>query len=550
MSDLFGSKEICRTSKIYVTRDLRNQSVFKNLEDNGFSLTELDDSKISTIENSIIATYPGKGRNLDEKLLSSCFLVIFDADDALERLMSKRCFFINSSDQENIQRDVFESLEEILLMRDLQLHEAKKAKDWDEKVNEALSGFEYLIKALPGHKPGDIGQDEGLADLIDFFVRVLIFKERSVAITAEKQFWETLESTFSDFTFDFQSLVTIPIGQKKWNVSEKEESKYSLLKKMGLAFLVSEFRDQSNIIEKQKREEHLWEDILSNLQFPVALISTTGDLVAQNPAFTQLSIFPVDCLKLRSQQKVESNNSIFRVEKYKIDTSSLDQGEDLFAYIFRDDSGRRAVQGSGEELGIISSSIAHELNNPLAGILASLSLLELEDDITEDTIQAIKDMKVSAKRCKELVEIFLGFSRANPRLAEKSLNEFGAIDKAISLSRFRMIESNLRIDVETQFISKFHRDTNPSILSMVWYLIFSEILTSASHHNLVTGSTSTNLNATFYEKEQVLELIVDTPFDWGDSILKSKLTNHLIELSGLSMTYENKKITLQDWTLV
>ncbi len=550
MSDLFGSKEICRTSKIFVTRDLRNQPIFKELTQKGFNLTELDDSKISNIENSIVATYPGKGRSLDEKLSPSCFLIIFDADDALERLMSKRCFFMSSSENAKIQIDVFESIEDILLMREIQILENKKAREWDEKVNESLVGFEYLIKALPGHKPGDINQDEGLADLIDFFVRVLVFKERSVAITVEKQFWDTLESTFSDFIFDFQSLSTIPIGKKRWNVSEVTESKYSLLKKMGLAFLVSEFCDQIDIIEKQKREEHLWEDILSSLHFPVALISTGADLVAQNPAFTQLSIFPVDCLKLRSQQKVELNNSIFRVERYKIERSGLDQDEELFAFIFRDDSGRKAVQGSGEELGIISSSIAHELNNPLAGILASLSLLELEDDSSDETVQAIKDMKVSAKRCKELVEIFLGFSRANPRKAEKSTNEFEAIEKAISLSRFRMIESNLRIDVSTNFISNFHRDTNPSILSMVWYLIFSEILTSASHHNLVTGSSSTNLKAKFYEKEQVLELTVDTSFDWGDVILKSKLINHLIELAGLSMTYEDKKIILQDWTLI
>ncbi|PIQ56086.1 MAG: hypothetical protein COW01_05520 [Bdellovibrionales bacterium CG12_big_fil_rev_8_21_14_0_65_38_15] len=253
---------------------------------------------------------------------------------------------------------------------------------------------------------------------------------------------------------------------------------------------------------------------------------------------------------MRSQQKIESNNLIFRVEKIKLETSSSDQNEELFAYIFNDDSGSKAIQGSGEELGIISSSIAHELNNPLAGILASLALIELEDDLSEDTIQAIKDMKTSAKRCKELVEIFLGFSRANPRSPDPSVNEFQSIDKAISLSRFRMIESNLRIDVENQFSSKFHRETNSSILSMVWYLIFSEILTAASHHNLVTGTMTPSLKGKFFEKELVLELLVETPFEWGEVVLKSKLINHLVELAGLSMTYENKKITLQDWTLV
>jgi len=550
LSDLFSSKDICRTAKVYVTRDLRDQPVFKELQNSGFILNEIDDSKIATIENGIVASYPGKGRFLDEKLAPSCFLVIVDADNALERVMSKRCFFINSDEDLNLQSNIFDAIEEILIRREHHLMEAKKIKDWDEKVTESLIGFEYLIKALPRHKPGDVGQDEGLSDLIDFFVRMLVFKERSVALTSQKQFWDMLEATFSDFDFDFNTMVSIPIGQRDWNVKEKSESKYSLLKNMGISFLVSEFSDQIDVINKQKREEYLWEDILSHLPYPVAIISSAADLVAQNPAFTQLSIFPADCLKMRSQQKIESNNLIFRVEKIKLETSSSDQNEELFAYIFNDDSGSKAIQGSGEELGIISSSIAHELNNPLAGILASLALIELEDDLSEDTIQAIKDMKTSAKRCKELVEIFLGFSRANPRSPDPSVNEFQSIDKAISLSRFRMIESNLRIDVENQFSSKFHRETNSSILSMVWYLIFSEILTAASHHNLVTGTMTPSLKGKFFEKELVLELLVETPFEWGEVVLKSKLINHLVELAGLSMTYENKKITLQDWTLV
>ena len=549
MSDLFTGAQQNRITKIYVTRDLRDQVVVKRLRDLGFSVKEFDEQKISNIEQSIIACYPGKGRVLDEKVPASSFLVLFDADDALERLMSKRTFFVDSANALDLQLGIFEALDEVLCMRRAQTLESIKIKEWDDKVQEALSGFDYLIKSLPNHCPGDVHQDEGLADLIDFFVRVLVFKERSVSITAEKQFFDSLTQSFDDFDFDFNSETPIPVGSRKWNATEKELSKYSLLKTMGLAFLVSEFEDQIEVLEKQRKEESLWEDTLNHLPYAVALISASGDLVAQNPAFTQLSIFPADCLKLRPQQKVELNNSIYRVEKIKLDAASAQHDEELFAFFFRDDAGAKTRRTSNEDLGIISSSIAHELNNPLAGILASLSLAELEDDIDEEALQAIRDMKQSAKRCKELVEIFLGFSRANPHQATSSAPGFEAIEKAISLSRFRMIESNLRVEVETQFVHKFHRETNISILAMVWYLVISELLTSSSHHNLVTGESSQCIGAKFVEREHALELIVDSDFDWWDGVSKSKLLLHLVELAGLSMTFDQNKLTLQDWTL-
>lgn len=549
MSDLFSSNSLSREARIFATRDLKDQPFISLLRDTGFTIEDFDEARGGRIENSIIACYPGKGRLLDEKIPASSFLVLVDADDALERVLSKRCFFIDSRTKPHEHTGVFEALDDLLSRRKEQLQEANKIQAWEEKVQEALSGFEYLVKSLPMHAPGDVNQDEGLADLLDFFVRVLVFKERSVSITAEKQFWDTLITTFDDFVIRHDVNGEIPVGRKSWSASEKKTSKYSLLKIMGLAFLVGEFADQLEVLENQRLEESLWEEALAKIPNPIALVSVSGDLVAHNAAFTQLGIFPADCLRLRAQQKLEASNGIYRVEKIKIDATASEHDEGLIAFLFRDDA-NKLRSGSGEELGIISSSIAHELNNPLAGVLASLSLLELEDDLSDECFNAISDMKKSAKRCKELVEIFLGFSRATPRQINSVNAGIEAFDKAISLSRFRMIENNSRVDIETSFLANFHRETNASILAMVWYLVLGEILTAASHHSLVTGRQMSMVKGRFIEREYSLELILDSDFDWGDTVLKSKLLLHLVELAGLSMTYEEGKLILKDWTLM
>ncbi|MEK7287990.1 MAG: ATP-binding protein [Elusimicrobiota bacterium] len=66
-------------------------------------------------------------------------------------------------------------------------------------------------------------------------------------------------------------------------------------------------------------------------------------------------------------------------------------------------------------VGQLAGGIAHEINNPLAGILttAQLALSELPDSagqIKDD----LKTIEISAQRCKKIVGNLLGFSRANP----------------------------------------------------------------------------------------------------------------------------------------
>jgi two-component system NtrC family sensor kinase len=63
------------------------------------------------------------------------------------------------------------------------------------------------------------------------------------------------------------------------------------------------------------------------------------------------------------------------------------------------------------ELGIISSSIAHELNNPLGGIMSFLQLIRMELEEDSEILEDIVAMEEATNRCKELVENLLGFAR-------------------------------------------------------------------------------------------------------------------------------------------
>ncbi|MEN0058708.1 MAG: HAMP domain-containing sensor histidine kinase, partial [Bdellovibrio sp.] len=70
------------------------------------------------------------------------------------------------------------------------------------------------------------------------------------------------------------------------------------------------------------------------------------------------------------------------------------------------------------ELGTIGSSIAHELNNPLGGILSFTQLIKMDMKPDNPLYPDIVEMEAGVQRCKEIVQNLLGFTR-NPHVDQE-----------------------------------------------------------------------------------------------------------------------------------
>lgn len=82
-----------------------------------------------------------------------------------------------------------------------------------------------------------------------------------------------------------------------------------------------------------------------------------------------------------------------------------------------------ALQGKMASLGVLSSGVAHEINNPLGVILGYAAYLEGKMSEDDPGYKYIHEIKRESKRCKKIVQDLLNYARTpKPVLAETNLN--------------------------------------------------------------------------------------------------------------------------------
>ncbi len=98
------------------------------------------------------------------------------------------------------------------------------------------------------------------------------------------------------------------------------------------------------------------------------------------------------------------------------------------------------------EIGILSGSVAHEINNPLGGIIAYTQILLSEVDKKSALNADLKEIEMAALRSKNIVESLLNFSRVSRKEDRAVINLASVLEKAISLVRLKIGHRNIQIE--------------------------------------------------------------------------------------------------------
>lgn len=108
------------------------------------------------------------------------------------------------------------------------------------------------------------------------------------------------------------------------------------------------------------------------------------------------------------------------------------------------------------ELGTISSSIAHELNNPLGGMLNFTQLIKMDLTGDEEYYNDIVEIENGIQKCKMIVQNLLGFSRIDDFSESRTLELHEVIQRAILIVELRTRALGIKIDFNHTLTNKIY----------------------------------------------------------------------------------------------
>ncbi|AKQ65540.1 Sensor histidine kinase [Myxococcus hansupus] len=89
-------------------------------------------------------------------------------------------------------------------------------------------------------------------------------------------------------------------------------------------------------------------------------------------------------------------------------------------------------------VGQLGAGVAHEINNPLAGILGNVQLLMLDRGSSDPDVETLRKIEQSAKRCKEITQNLLRFSQQRERAELRSVDLNAVVRDALSLTEHQL----------------------------------------------------------------------------------------------------------------
>lgn len=144
------------------------------------------------------------------------------------------------------------------------------------------------------------------------------------------------------------------------------------------------------------------------------------------------------------------------------------------------------------ELGMIGSSIAHEINNPLGGMLSYIQLILMDINKDHNLFEDIKEMELATLKCKTIVENLLGFARKQDENEKSKINLFDIIEEAIKLCQFPIKYKGTQIINKISNSNIFLMGSSNNLVQAIKNILQNAIEATEDHQGMIEVELSTN----------------------------------------------------------
>jgi len=228
-----------------------------------------------------------------------------------------------------------------------------------------------------------------------------------------------------------QNVLNIPVWTRQYGVNKPvyifveffagNSDKLLCFYKSALS-LITERLDRLLLKDHLETGIELWTATFDSLKEPLVILDENDQPGNTNALFD--IVFEKNTAHLLNQQTVQWKNRIFEKHSYPVCTE--DGAYTVCHYVDISESlnlRKRMIQNiKMSALGELGETVAHQLSNPLTGVLSMAQLLLDSDKLDGKTRTDIKDIVKAVSRSQEIIANLLDFSRANSQLDLCDLN--------------------------------------------------------------------------------------------------------------------------------
>ncbi len=358
-----------------------------------------------------------------------------------------------------------QELREVVEKKEKNLERAKKRIS---TINKQVSGLHKALVAV--HKANSIGEVEVLltSELKEEvnLALVRVYFENQSHLEAQIERAKEFHVFKTNLRLGEHVLGKILFGRIGSSFTKGEQSFLEQVSE-GVALAI----DRLTKLEQAEHLKREWESTFDAISDPVCLTSKEFKILRTNKAFSDISqiglrdLIGMNCFRaflgnsqfpshltqnnLRIEKAVNGELQVFEVTAQRINNKE----SDLFLILFRNITEQQRIEkqmfesAKMAELGTVGSSIAHELNNPLGGLMSFLQLIQMNDNLDPQLSEDIEDMLSAARRCKDIIENLLGFTRTQESASDTEVDLREVVEQALKLIELKTRSSNIDVIV-------------------------------------------------------------------------------------------------------
>jgi two-component system NtrC family sensor kinase len=270
---------------------------------------------------------------------------------------------------------------------------------------------------------------------------------------------------------EHNSLGEVFFARAKENPFERSEKEFLRRVSDAIALAI----DRIVKLEELENLEQQWEITFNAFSHPLALLDENYNIIQANNSYIEAAQLTKDSIRgtkcyesllSRSEpcenchlsesfelgeQKLKNDVlTDFRVQSFRIELQPVGV---VYFNLYQDLKKKKALErrvlqnSKTVELGTIGGSIAHELNNPLGGILNYLQLILMDITSQHPLYDDIKEMEKGALRSKEIVQNLLSFTRKPSIETRDNFDLKQALVKAVKITELQTKSRGVKVDL-------------------------------------------------------------------------------------------------------